>query len=103
MCEESISTSLHLLADFRVGQQAADGVCSGIPSLPDVDMVTVLPIVARRYCVWYRSAAVSRALVSTLLSDARFPAGPLGDHAACSSLQDRASLRGESVQGGYQD
>jgi hypothetical protein len=45
---EHVYISLHLLGDVRVGQQAADGVCSGIPSLPDVDIVTVLPIVARR-------------------------------------------------------
>jgi hypothetical protein len=49
MCEEQhLYIYLHLLGDVRVGQQAADGVCSGIPSLPDVDIVTVLSMVARR-------------------------------------------------------
>ena len=47
------------MGDVRVGQQAADGVCSAILSLPDGDIVTVLPIVAvaRRPNVWYRTAA----------------------------------------------
>jgi len=91
------SPSHRAMADVRVGQQTttADGRNVGFYHT----LATVCGLA--QCCPWSHGVverlvpqrrSLALALVLTLLSDAIFPLWPLGDLAACSSLQGRARL-----------